>query len=325
MMRRGIAMMVVGLTAWASAWAWAGEKAGMVVGRVVDVQGKPIGGAGVLALARYDVVGQVHADAEGRFRLGPIDPAKSLTIWASAPGMARERIEDVRVFAGADRDLGDFRLVPGTRLVGRAVDAHGGPVAGAKVSINVYHRVLGHTIDSNQKVWELATDAEGRFRVDDLPAGEASLTLKAPGKVFTFQGRPMVPGTAAVDLGDVKLDDETPIRGVVVDQAGKPAPKVLVYADYNYTDGATTDAEGRFAIGGSGQAAKEVRVQSNNYFAAKPFPIEGDREHLRLVVRKAFTILGSAVDAETGAPVPIDTVRLCMVEHEPDGTTSLRG
>ena len=189
----------------------------------------------------------------------------------------------------------------------------------------MYHRVLGHTVDSNQKVWELATDADGRFRVDDLPAGEASLKLKAPGKVSTFQGRPIAPGAADVDLGDVKLEDETLIRGVVVDQGGKPAPKVLVYADYHFKDGATTDAEGRFSIGGSGKDAKEVQVESNDYFVPKPFPIEGDRENLRLVVRKAFTILGSAVDAETGGPVPIDTVRLCMVSREPDGTTSLRG
>ncbi len=210
-------------------------------------------------------------------------------------------------------------------MVGRAVDAGGGPIAGAKVGLQVYHRVLGHTIDSNQKVWELTTDAEGRFRTESLPAGEGNVSFKAPGKVATHQGRPIVPGTAEVDLGDVRLEAETPIRGVVVDQDGKPAPKILVYADYQYDDGSTTDAEGRFAIGGSGKDAKQLQVESNDYFAPKPYPIGADRDSIRLVVRKAFTILGSAVDAETGAFVPLDTVRLCMVVHEPDGTTALQG
>ena len=324
MSRWGIAAaMALGLVACAPARA--AEKDASVSGRVVDLGGRPIAGAHVWAFAFRDLVGRGDADAEGRFRVGSIDPAKALTIWAAAPGMARERREDVRTFSGRDTDLGDFRLVPGTRIVGRAVDDRGKMVAGVKVSISVYHRVLGHTIDSNQKLWELATDAEGRFRTEVLPAGEASMVFKAPGKVATFQGRPMVPGTAEIDLGEVKLEEETPIRGVVVDQDGKPAPKVLVYADYHSDDGSTTDAEGRFSIGGSGKDAKVVHVQSNDYFAPEPIPIEGDRQGLRLVVRKAFTILGSAVDAETGGPVPIDTVRLCMVTHEPDGTTSLRG
>ena len=40
---------------------------------------------------------------------------------------------------------------------------------------------------------------------------------------------------------------------------------------------------------------------------------------------KAYEIHGTAVDAETGKPVPIDTVRLCIVERDPDGSYALRG
>jgi len=335
-------LAMAAMAAWGPAGSRAGEgdttRAGAVVGRVVDGQGRPVAGAELWAIAFRDEVGRVKADLDGRFRLGPIAEARTLTIWASGAGLARERWEDIRVFAGKDRDLGTLTLVPGTRFAGRAVDARGIAVAGARVSVEVYHRVLGHSIDSDQKTWELATDALGRFGTDPLPAGEVSLSITAPGKVMTQGGRKLtpgkpetfaypraVPGIAVEDLGDVKLDDEVPIRGLVVDQDGKPAPGVEIIPDYEYKIAATTDAGGRFTIGGAGGAAKELRVQSNDYFAPKPFPIGEKRDEVRLVVRRAYTILGSAVDAETGGPVKIETVRLCMVTHEPDGTTSLRG
>ncbi len=231
----------------------------------------------------------------------------------------------VHALAGQAHDIGPMTLIPGTRIKGRVADAGGRAIAGAKVKLQVYRRVLGHTIDSNQARWELSSDDQGRFRTPPLPPGEGQLSIAAPGKVRAFVGRRTMPGAPEIDLGDVKLEDEVPIRGVVVDRAGNPAPKVEVIADYDYDNAAITDKEGRFRLGGTGREAKELLLTSNDYFAPKPFPIGPDRETLRLEVIKAYEILGSAVDAETGEPVPIDTVRLCTVVHEPDGTTSLQG
>ena len=198
-------------------------------------------------------------------------------------------------------------------------------MAGAGVSVEVYRRVLGHTINSDQARWEIKADAEGRFGTAALPPGEGQLVIGAAGKVRKHLSSRTVPGAAEIDLGEVKLEDEVPIRGVVVDQDGKPAPKVEVMADYDYGNVVLTDEAGRFALGGTGKEAKEVRLTSNDYFAPESFPIGPDRSSLRLAVRRAYAILGSAVDAEDGKPVPIGSVRLCMVTHEPDGTTSLRG
>jgi hypothetical protein len=149
--------------------------------------------------------------------------------------------------------------------------------------------------------------------------------IAGPGMVRTRATHSSEPGAESVDLGVIKLDDEVPIRGVVVDQDGNPAPKVQVYADYDYENKATTDAKGQFTIGGTGTVVKTLHVQSNDYFAPKPFDLGEDRDHVRLTVIKAYEIHGTAVDAETGKPVAIDTVRLCMVSRDPDGTVNLRG
>ncbi|WP_435011420.1 carboxypeptidase-like regulatory domain-containing protein [Tundrisphaera lichenicola] len=304
-------------------------RSGMIVGRLVDLQGRPVVGGSVWGSAwgtsaRVEV-GRTQSDGEGRFQLGPISDEKPVDVWFEADGLARERRDAVHVFEGRGHDLGALTLITGTRLVGHVVDSAGHPVSGAKVSIEVYRRVLGHTISSDQAKWDIQADAEGRFVSTGLPPGEGQLMIAAPSKVRTSLSRRTVPGTAEIDLGEIKLEDEVPIRGVVVDQDGKPAPKVEVVADYDHENKVFTDEEGRFIVGGAGKDSKTILLMSNDYFATKPFPIGADRDHLRLEVRRAFTISASAVDAETGAPVEVDSVRLCMVTHEPDGTTSLRG
>ena len=288
-----------------TAWAWPAPGAdgpanpGAIAGHLVNVEGRPVAGGSVWGVSQNQEVGRALADDQGRFRLGPLGEDQPVNVWFEGGGLARERREGVHVFGGRDLDLGALAMVPGTRIVGRVVDLQGRPIAGAEVSVDVYRRVLGHTIASNQARWELSADADGRFRTASLPAGEAELVIGSAGKVRVHRSRRAIPGTGEADLGDVRLEDEVPIRGVVVNQDGKPAAGVQVIADYEYENAATTDASGRFAVGGTGKDIKELLLRSNDYFATKPFPIGPDRANLRLEVRRAYTIVGSAVNAET--------------------------
>jgi len=298
---------------------------GAITGRVVDLNGRPIAGAEVWGLAFRDKVGSTRADADGRFRLAPLKEDKPITVWADAPGFARQRREGVHVFGGRDHDISPLVLLPGTRICGRVVDARRRPIAGVTIMVDDYRFVLGHTISSDQTEWTLAGDAEGRFTTPPVPAGEVHFLFAAPGKVRTWLERIAEPGTTEADLGDITLADEVPIRGVVVDQDGTPAPGVEVMADYDYEGAAKTGKDGRFTIHGAGKGAKQLRLESNDYLAPKPFDLGLDRTDLKLTVIKAYEIHGTAVDNETGKPVLIDTVRLCRVVRDPDGSYTLYG
>ncbi len=303
-----------------------GKPTAWVAGRVVDPAGRPVAGASVWSVSPLrEELAKGRTDADGRFRLGPIPWRERVDVWFEGEGFARGRVEGVAAFEGAGQDLGTLTLLPGVRVIGRVVDVDGRAIPGAKVGIQVYRRVFGHTIASNQSLWALTSDAEGRFRSPPLPPGEGDLMMGTPGKVRNQIDRRLVPGTPEVDLGEVRLEDELPILGVVVDRDGQPAPKVEVVADYDYENPATTGPDGRFTLGGAGREVKQLRLTSNDYFAPDTFPIGPDRRALRLVVSKAYEIHGNAVDAETGAPVKLDSVRLCTVVHLPDGTTSLQG
>ena len=209
---------------------------------------------------------------------------------------------------------------------GRVVDAQGKPVAGADIKLDLYRHQLGHTITSQGTEWTVGAGGDGRFATPPLPAGSGHFSLSASGKVRTFVRKKAEPGTFVVDLGDITLPDEMPVIGIIVDGEGKPAPGVEVIPDYDWENSAKTDKDGRFAVHGVGTDVKSLSLRSNDYFTPKPFDVTPGRTDLKLTVIKAYEIHGTAVDTETGKPVPIDTVRLCMVQRDPDdGHVSLVG
>jgi hypothetical protein len=299
---------------------------GTLTGVVVDQEGRPLAAASVWALARQDKFGPTQCGADGRFRLPELPIDKPLTIWAEAPGLARGRCDDIRTFPGKARDIGRLILLPGTRVIGRLVDVQGKPVANVGAKLEVFRHQLGHTIMSQGTEWAFSADHDGRFDTPPLPAGTANFCFSAAGKVRTFVSKNAEPGTAVIDLGDVTLPDELPVGGVVVDQEGNPAPGVEVIADYDWDNPAKTDKGGHFTVHGAGKKLKTLQLQSNDYFSPEPFNVSPGRTDLKLTVIKAYEIHGTAVDAETGKLVPIDTVRLCRVERDPkDGHVTLVG
>src|SRR5579872_4165958 len=185
---------------------------GAITGLITDREGRPLAGAEVWGVIRFEKVAATRTDAEGRFRLGPLDTGTAVTVWGEAPGVARERRDDVHVFAGRDHEIRPLALLPGTRITGRVVDVEGRPVAGAKITVKDYRHIQGHGITCDQAEWTLATDAEGRFATTQLPAGSADLMFASPGKVRTLVVRKSQPGISEVDLGDVALADEVLIN-----------------------------------------------------------------------------------------------------------------
>lgn len=306
--------------------AAAPAQTGAITGLVADWQGHPVAGAEVWGLSYQQKSGPTRTGPDGRFRLSGLKPDKPVTVWADVPTLARERRDDIRIFPGKDHDLGRLTLLPGTRMKGRVVDSQGKPIGAATVKLDLYRHQLGHTITSNGTQWKFTAESDGHFDTPPLPAGSASFGLSAFGKVRTFFDKKSEPGTPLVELGDITLPDETPVKGIVLDSEGKPAPRVQVVADYDWDHFAITDKAGRFTLNGVGKNLKILQLQSNAYFAPKPFDVAAGQTDLKLTVIKAYEIHGTAVDAETGKPVPIDTVRLCTVRRDPDdGHVSLAG
>jgi hypothetical protein len=317
----------------AGAGTAAGEVAqgtGTVVGRVVDLEGRPVVGAAVWAGDRDQVEAQVRTDADGRFRLGPLSEERAATIWAEdeAKGLARQYFDDVRVVAGRETDLGAVVLAPGARVLGRAVDRDGRPVVGVEATITSRHHVLGHTVTLNGMKWTVRGDEQGQIRTPALSVGDTELIIRAPGKARQYLSRLIEPGQSVIDLGDVKLEDEKPITGLVVDQDGQPIAGARISVDADYDHPAITGADGRFIVHDAATDASWYRIDAAGYFdpTLKPFrKLEGHRIALRIALQKAYTIEGSVIDVDTGAPVEFEQVQLCTVVRDEDAHVTLVG
>ena len=155
-----------------------------ITGKVETPEGKPASGVEVLAFSKienlpegereYGSFSKTKTDAGGSFRL-PITTPGAGVFWILPTTSAPE----MHVLAEGRRgDLGTFRLKPGVRLSGKAIDVDGKPKTGMLVEVRRERgdepddAILGRLMvgDFIQKLAE--TDAEGRFVVDPLPAGE---------------------------------------------------------------------------------------------------------------------------------------------------------
>lgn len=219
-------------------------------GRVVDGRGRPVAGARVSsdAIDMDELVvdidpgngdtlpGHVHvlSGADGRFVLAPkVKGTTRLSVRAGgfAPYEHGSHGQPVPV---ANQDLGDLVLEDSAILSGRVLSAHGRPVADAKL------KRLRNDAGSSGIVFfgsssvggtEVATtDAQGRFRIDQLAAGPWKLRVESvdqPDKVFS--GETDRPGATVSNLEFV-LDEGTTIDGVVLGAPAELLPKLWVRA-----------------------------------------------------------------------------------------------
>ena len=141
-------------------------------GRILTPDGKPVDGAEVSALmdvrgmtchGTFPVGKPAVTDKAGRFTLSDLYPDTCYMLRVTCP--RRERKVTDWVVVGT-RELGDklevvLRDAPGS-VEGVVVDGKGNPVAKARV-------ILGHPCIPDAVS---VTDAEGRFRIEDLIPGE---------------------------------------------------------------------------------------------------------------------------------------------------------
>ena len=125
-------------------------------------------------------------DAEGRFRLEAPAGAGSVGLRVLARGFA---IHDRRVArpAGADVDVGTVSLLAGGMVTGRVLDPSGAPIAEALVRrvFELEERMTGGleveevaTIEAERDGEASRTDADGRFELAHLEAGEFDLRAR---------------------------------------------------------------------------------------------------------------------------------------------------
>jgi protocatechuate 3,4-dioxygenase beta subunit len=188
-----------------------------VFGQVRDQKtGKPIAGAVVVS----DYGHQVSSDAGGNYRIAGVEEGVN----AFAPGYALVTAsldED----EAADADPGtplrlDIGLVKGVTLFGSVIDAGGKPIPGVQIS----PAPDAFTIDFNEERLDAVlrrqltgiSDAQGRYRIEGLPAEELSLPM-----LVEFELRMAGSGGSMIVDVDIDVEDGEFRKDFVVDLVGE--------------------------------------------------------------------------------------------------------
>jgi len=149
-----------------------------ITGVVKDKAGKPIENALVLTGRFYSwsPYGEVNEDSttartveDGTFSIGGL-PEKQLTMMVSATGYG-PRIMPVEV--KKDMPRVEVILSPGRTYIGQVVDASEHPIEGVRVILDGWQ--VGR--DQHQLTQIVTTDAQGAFRMEDLP-GEGTIECR---------------------------------------------------------------------------------------------------------------------------------------------------
>ena len=285
-------------------------------GVVKDELGNPIAGVRVLPRARassgrarsihedFEELAPALTDAQGRWQCAGM-PA-GIDLYGVSIAFTHPEYQRVDLPNGQALETlrsGKPTVLPrGLEVTGRVVDAAGRPILGALVIPGKEFR--GPVIP------RATTDADGRFRLDRVSAGESVLTVQARGYAPALQEVVVRPGLAPVVF---RLAKGRAIRGRVVDAQGEPLAGATVSpaAWHGYTTlqwRATTDEDGTFQWTDAPPDSFWINVGREGYLDVHHHEVAPTDVDLTIKLVRPLKVRGTVVDAETRHAIPSFTL-----------------
>lgn len=302
-------------------------------GRVVDAEGAAISGARVFvgfANLRQVILGDGTAasapvavecttDPAGRFHVEGLDIG-DCPIVVQARGFARSR---VNVVLQPDApNVVEIHATLGAICVGRVVDLDGRPMTST---------IAFHATDSSGEP-NVKSQSDGRFRMEGLPAGAATLVAEATESGARAEKNVVLDAGRTVEV-EIKIGGGLALKGIVVDETDRPLSGVYVQIRGERTatsDNRTrrTDVEGKFAFPTCADDAYSIVVrrpgESSSIIAMERGVHPGGAE-LRIKVareRLGAAVIRGRVAAPDGTPLHGVDVQ-CWCEGESSAISGL--
>ncbi len=278
------------------------QPASRVSGHVTGPDGKPVAGAEVaLREESARVLGdpfvrlpprsphQEVTDDEGAFSFADVAPG-AFQIAAAAPGHQRALLKGLEAKPGQDLSGIAILLSPGATVEGTVRSTDGKPVEDAEVSV-----ADGSSGDSSQT----STDADGYYRIEELPPGPHTLEARANGYRRAVRDVEATVETRGVDF---QLDRGLEVSGRVVDETGSPVPDAGV--DLSGRPGppqsAVSDGDGSFRLSGVEDGTYRLTAGKKEYGTAEKDLTVADAPVSEIELRLSPAREGAIVGQLTG-------------------------
>ena len=324
---------------------------------------QPAAGVHVFALVpgRMNMV-QATTGPDGDYRLGPLAPGQAMVAASRTEGMAALAELDPTAtrkvtLAGSEQKRGVNLVVEkgGHRLDGIVLDPQGKPLAGARVTADVGEsplRAMRAAFGGMLGEKPVLSGEDGRFVIEDLPAGPYTVSATATGHPGASVGK------VSTDARDVRLQfaPAAVLAGVAADANGKPIPDFTIAAIESPSDspekmaaramrsmsslmgnGAPPihDPSGAFEVSGLAAGTYDLVVSTADgkigRLAAVAVAAGERKAGLRVTVKMGTSLKGKLVDFPAGKPVGGAMV-VVMGDRQPvmrtsgaDGSFSVEG
>ncbi|MEN6631880.1 MAG: carboxypeptidase regulatory-like domain-containing protein, partial [Candidatus Polarisedimenticolia bacterium] len=311
------------------------ERGAAIVGHVVDREGRPVGGATLVAarLAAGDAgrsplegpqeAARALSDGGGAFRLADLAAGRYRLV-AARRGFATARREGLVVEAGRPLDVGAVTLAAGATLDGIVTSRSGGPVEGAEVVVmptDFREAALRRLRQDGAP--DATSDAAGRFALRDLDAA-ARVERMVRREGYNTANLPGISPAGPQPL-EIALAPASRVAGVVLDPDRKPLAGADVTALIErrvgggasmvigrYVQRIDTDAEGRFAFDDVAPGKVELTFAApgmqRRKFAAMEVVEGKNLDGLEIAMERGAWLVGRVLGPD-GAPAAGATVR----------------
>ena len=308
----------------------------VIMGIVLDPEGNPVTGAIVSygSSIHWQHYRATTTDNEGAFWLGRIAESRPEVVFVQAMGYA-PAYQWTTPGMGTTIPKLSFQLLQGHEASGQVLDREGRPIQGARITYSMAIFKYGRRRD----LGTVRTDAEGRFRLDSLPADGVQVTVSRNG--FSTASNVSLPaGRDTV----VRLDPIGRIVVKVVDgESGKPLPSFSIRLNCSKEPRRHDEPLPRLgrddAVSGQGFSAEDgiatvtpliarasyaVIVGAAGYAETRVDPVvarpRGVQEKPLLIkLQRGILLTGEAINKETGKPVEGAEVFLMQNLPWPDG------
>jgi RNA polymerase sigma-70 factor (ECF subfamily) len=225
-----------------------------LAGRVLDQDGRPLGGASVRAAVKAGGLGEPYMDGmapeitttgpDGSFVVKGLPATAPIEVVAEHPGYYRDRLPYVMA-GGAPLEL---RLEKGFKVSGRVIRTGGNPVEGAGVALREDASPNGPV---SVRQGFMKTGADGRFAFDGIIPERYKLTVSPPpgydepppltlevrgpveGQEVVLEAREEGQPNVAPEPKPLGPEEAPSIRGTISDPSGKPVVALVATTWYH--------------------------------------------------------------------------------------------
>ncbi len=279
------------------------EPGGVISGRVVDVQGIPVAGARVLT-ERLEGLGVVSAltSGDGRYALEGLRPGEyELLAFQQGVGLARL----VAVLpAGQDLVNADMAFSPAGQISGTVIGAVTGlPIEGARIWM----------ADASPLADPVTTDADGRYVMVGVPAGQYGVHIDATGYLEVSQEVEVLEDATVII--DINLRSAGVVAGQLLTPAADPirAMHITLVKDGGAAGTVMSDDQGRFEFSdlSDGEYLLAIDERAGLSMWRQELTLDGTRNDYDLpLVLHLGIISGTLYDTGGTVPQPDVPVRL---------------